>query len=263
MGELVERLRLSAGDRRRKDGRPLGGRPSVRATSWLALALTTAVLIGCGGGGSSSVSSVAAPDSTAKDSSSARSGTSPGDLGRQLAVLRGPREPRDDLPPALAGKVETILQIDPSASRYARKVAGKPAYLVPTRKMTCLFSANEAIGSCWGSDAVRAGTATSTALCGPGLPAHRIATFGIARDWVERVTLLRNNTPDVTVPVEGNLYVAISSSQPPLPARLALEGQGRRVVQATGLPPAIVKAGCEAPTRDVDAGGRKPKPYLP
>lgn len=113
--------------------------------------------------------------------------------------------------------------------------------------MVCMFTGNEAVGSCWGVRSVGEGIATATAMCGPGLPKGMVATHGIVKDGVEKVTILRSNVPDQTVPVEGNVYIAMTSSEPPLPTRLSWVEDGERVIAKTGIPPKLARQGCDLP----------------
>jgi hypothetical protein len=196
--------------------------------------LALAVMSGCGG--------------EEQSTGGARPATSTG--GVEIAALSGPRVAEDRMPADLAAKVEAF-GMDPADSRYAREFEGEPVYLLPSPEVTCLFSGNDAVAGCWGTSAVAGGFATSTALCGPALPRGKVATFGIVHDGVEKVRVLRTNVPDGRVPVEGNVYVAMTSSEPPLPAQLVREGNGTRAVQQTGLPPRIVKEGCDAPLEPV------------
>ena len=167
-------------------------------------------------------------------------------LDKEFALFRRPREPRDELPPKLAREVEAALGLDVTTSRLARTFEGEQVYLVPSREITCMVSRHDAVGACWGTQGARSADATSTALCGPGLPRGRIATFGLAPDGVEEVTIIRSNVPDRTVPVIGNVYVAMTSSAPPLPVHLSWVRDGARVVRKTGIPPNFAPAGCEA-----------------
>ena len=136
------------------------------------------------------------------------------------------------------------MGLDLAASRYAREVYGKPAYLVPAKGLVCLYTENEAVGSCWKPAVVRGGQAVATSLCGPGLDAGHVVTFGLVPDGVREVTVLRTNVPSVTAPVEGNVFVVRSSSKPPLPLRVTWIENGRPVVRSSGIPPRVAREGC-------------------
>lgn len=223
---------------------------------------------GCGGEGDSSSATAttsastaaAKPAPTPPPRSSPPTGQPPGvrvqTLEPNLAVFRGPRTTKDRMPSALLAKVNPALPLEYRRSRFARMFEGKPVYLVPSPQMTCLITDNESVGSCWGTRAVRGGFATNTVLCAPALSEHEIVTFGIAHDGFEEATTIRTNGPDVTVPVLGNVYIAFSSSEPPLPARLALEGEGKRAVQRSGIPRSAINEGCDVSPQK---SGRRPR----
>lgn len=163
----------------------------------------------------------------------------------EYAVFRGPRDAQDNLPAGLIPKrIARALHLDLGASRYARIWDKGRFYLVPSAKLTCLVGENDAVGSCWPTATVTAGLATTTTLCGPGLKPGTVATFGMVPDGVSTVTILRTNVPNRTVPVQGNVFVGLTSSQPPLPMRVAWLQDGQRVVHPTGIPPRVAREGC-------------------
>ncbi|HVY96467.1 MAG TPA: hypothetical protein VHA54_05865 [Solirubrobacterales bacterium] len=166
-------------------------------------------------------------------------------LAPRFAVFRGPRTDVDGLPPGmLPPPVVASLGLDLSASRYTRQVDGSPAFLVPSAEFVCLYTDNEAIGSCWQPQIVRNGQAVATGICGPGLDSEHIVSFGLVPDGVSEVTVLRTNVPSVTVPVEGNVFVARTSSSPPLPLKVSWIEDGKRVVRSSGIPPKVARRGC-------------------
>lgn len=212
---------------------------------------------GCGGdSGKDSEASVTSPPHSSTLSAAPSSRRDPatavdtGSLGPQFGVFRGSRGARDELPGGMIlAPVAAGLGLDLAASRYSRDFDGRPAYLVPGRDFVCLYSFNEAVGSCWKPAIIRRGLAIASALCGPGLDSGHVATFGLVPDGVSEVTIVRTNVPSVTVPVEGNVFVGLSSSETPLPMQVAWEERGRRVVRSSGIPPAVAREGCGASRR--------------
>ena len=136
------------------------------------------------------------------------------------------------------------LRLDLDGSRFSRQFAGEPLYLVPAPLLGCLYGKNEAIGSCWQTRTIRDGRAVATTLCGPGLAADRIVTFGVVPDGVREVTIPRSNVPDLTVPVRGNVFVGKTSSKPPLPLQVTWTLRGEKLVRSSGIPPKVAREGC-------------------
>lgn len=210
---------------------------------------------GCGGGqdgsdtnilSTSAVPIEAPPPSTSSPKPTVRlAAVDPEVLSPHFAVFRGPRDDADEVPQGMIlGPVISGLGLDLNASRYAREIAGGPAYLVPGSRSICLYTESEAVGSCWQPRIVASGQAIATSLCGPGLDADHVVTFGLVPDGVEEVTVLRTNVPSVTVAVEGNVFVAKTSSEPPLPLRVSWIRGDKRFARSSGIPAEVARRGC-------------------
>lgn len=208
--------------------------PSIAALA----VLVGLLVVGCGGGGETASTYVPTspdPGATAVDTAN---------LAPGFAVFRGPREDRDRLRRHFPYGLIASMGLDLDASRYSRQVYGEAAHLIPAKGLVCLLTANEAVGSCWKPAVIKAGKAVATTLCGPGLGAGQVVTFGLVPDGIEEVTIVRTNVPSVTVPVEGNVFVGKTSSTPPLPLRVAWDQGGERVVRSSGIPPKVAREGC-------------------
>lgn len=213
-----------------------------------ALFVCLAFFTGCGGGASGDRSTASPSDVSGMASRSVAGAAevpSVLPLAGDYAVFRGPRHSEDDLPQGfIPRRIVLQLHLDTGQSRFARYLDGEAAYLVPAQRSICLFSYNEAVGSCWPPATLAMGSAIATTLCGPGLGAHQVVTFGVVPDGVRKVTVVRTNVPSRTVAVEGNVFVAKTSSKPPLPLRIFWFEGGRRVTRSAGIPPKVAREGC-------------------
>lgn len=198
-------------------------------------ALSVALAFGCGGGEDGSSRDVLARGSVPPASP----------LQERFAVFRGPRVAADEVPPSLLPrKIADQVGLDLSASRLARRYQGNAVYLVSSADLVCTYSRSNEVGNCWPIPTVESGLATATSICGLGAGADEIVTYGIVPDGVMEVTIPREQEPDRTVAVAGNVYVAATSARPPLPLRLTFVEDGRRVVRPTGIPPDLARKGC-------------------
>lgn len=162
-----------------------------------------------------------------------------------FAVFAGEREPADELPRGLIPRrLSNAFGLDLDASRLSRDYEGEPLFLVPAPGLICMYTQSEAIGSCWPPRILREGRAVASILCGPALGRDQISTFGIVPDGVREVTVLRSNVADVTVPVHGNVFAALSNSEPPLPVAVSWMEDGERVFRSSGIPPKVAREGC-------------------
>ncbi len=206
-----------------------GARLGIAAAATLALVL---MMTGCGGGEDESSTAEATPAFVQP-------------LSADFAVFRGPREAEDEMPKDLVpARIAAMLHIDLRLSRYARDLYGEGLYLVPSRKMTCMFGRNEAVGNCWPTETVAEHMAIASTLCGPGLGADKVVTFGVVPDGAKKVTVVRTNVPSRTVPVEGNVFVAKTSSEPPLPLQIFWFEDGKKVTHSAGIPAKVAREGC-------------------
>ena len=199
-----------------------------------------AVGSGCGTGGS--------PTLLEKHPTSS-SAVPPDALIREFGLFRRPSLKGDAVPKSLLPRrVARAVGLDLSTSRLARNFEGKPVYVVRSAKAVCTYSRSTEIGNCWPPSTVARGIASATSICGLGTRPGQIATYGIVPDGVTRITVPRRRSPSVTVPVIHNIYVAVSSVQPPLPMHVVqhLGHDGRRVTP-TGIPPGVAKRGCVDP----------------
>lgn len=189
---------------------------------------------GCGSGRSDDDESVRAPGAV-----------SPLSLERDLALFRRNQTDRDQIPEAvLPRSLARRLDFNMADSRVALTHHGEPVYVVRSDALVCTYSWRVELGNCWPPSAVARGLASATSICGLGTAPGKIATFGLVPDGVRRVTVLRNGRSDYSVPVRGNMYVAVGSSTPPLPLRIQLVYDRKRVLRPTGIPPAVAKRGC-------------------
>lgn len=230
----------------------------------LVSTLCLMALVGCGevgdsdpGSGTTSTPATVVPPTTPGLSQEAAPAVvDTATLAPRFAVFRGPRERADELKRRFPHQMVVALGLDLEASRLSRLVYGKPAYLIPAKGPICLFTANEAVGSCWKPGVIASGRAIATGLCGPGLDADHVVTFGLVPDGVREVTILRTNVPSVTVPVEGNLFVGKTSSKTPLPLNVTWIQGGKRVVRSSGIPPKVAREGCRQGARRPAKGSR-------
>lgn len=172
----------------------------------------------------------------------------PAAFASRFAVFAGERESADELPRGLIPRqVSNAFGLDLEASRLSRDYEGEPLFLVPAPGLICMYTQSEAVGSCWPPRILREGRAVASILCGPALGRGQVSTFGIVPDGIREVTVVRSNVPDVTVPVHGNVFAALSSSKPPLPVAVSWVENGERVFRSSGIPPRVAREGCEAP----------------
>jgi len=201
--------------------------------------LNVAPLAGCGDDGGSPVpvaSKAAMPPASV--------------LARDLALFRRPRTAADAVPESLLpddGAKALGLSLD--TSRRAREYEGQAIYVVASSKLTCTYSRQNEVGNCWPTTTVTRSLASASSLCGLGTDPGEIVTYGILPDGVREVTVLRDKEPDRAVPVIGNVYVAATSSRPPLPLRIAFVKDGRRVTRPTGIPRDLARDGCPKGSR--------------
>lgn len=202
-------------------------------TALAAVILTLAA--GCGGGTDKTPSSTAGRNAVPPNPT----------LEQDFAVFDGARTGADVIPPTLLPRtIARGVGLDMETSRRARKFGGRAIYIVTSPRLVCLYSRNYEVGNCWPIPTVEGGRATATAICGLGAKGDEVITYGIVPDGVNRVTILRSNEPDRTVPVIGNVYVASTGSTPPLPLHLAFVKGVKRLVRPTGIPPSIARKGC-------------------
>lgn len=203
----------------------------------LAVVLATAIaalVAGCANGKA---------DSTVDGNAVAPGGV----LERDFAIFRRSRSEADEIPKSLLpSDIADSVGLDLKTSRLARRYKGDAVYVVTSPRFTCTYSRSYEVGNCWPTSTVVQGLATATSICGLGTDGDEIVTYGIVPDGVREVTILRDKEPDRTVQVVGNVYVAATSSTPPLPRRLEFEEDGKRVVRSTGIPPALARQGCPA-----------------
>jgi hypothetical protein len=166
-------------------------------------------------------------------------------LSPDFAVFSGERGAEDEVPAGLIpGQVAAMLKLELDEARYSRELRDGPLFLVPAPRLICMYTDIEAVGSCWLRRTIRDGRSVASTLCGPGLSRKRIVTFGVVPDGVREVTILRSDIPDVTVPVQGNAFVAWTSSVPPLPVQVSWEQEGKRLLRSSGIPPKVAREGC-------------------
>lgn len=225
----------------------------MRAPAWLCVALAACLCAGCGGSGEAPT--VAAGGSAAGGSA----GVSPlRALEGDFAVFRRAQGEEDAIPESLLPRdTARSIGLRPRTSRRARRYAGAPVYVVLSAELACTYSAYHPVGNCWPIPTVRRGLAFAASICGLGTRKGEIVVYGIVPDGVRRVRLLREDGRDPTVPVHGNLFVAPSSSEPPLPRQLVLLEGDRRLVRPSGIPSDVARRGCGA-GRPHPARGRPP-----
>ena len=205
------------------------------------MAASFALSTGCGEEGDSTISN------GSSTSSIATQGTAPSvsTLAQSFGVLRRIRTKSDVIPSDLVPRdIARQVGLDLSTSRLARKYRGHAIYVVGAPRLICLYSGYNPVGNCWPNSVVEEGLATYTAICGLGAESDEVVTSGIVPDGIEKVTILRRKEPDRTVPVLANVYVAVTSSIPPLPTHLSFVLDGRRTVRSTGIPSEVARQGC-------------------
>ena len=211
-----------------------GGRVLVIVLATVSSALATAA---CGSG-----------EDSAQPPAAPRAAPPATILEHDFAVFRRPRTPADVIPERVLPRyVVAELGLERSTSRLARRSEGKPVYVVTSPRLTCIYSLAPAIGNCWPTTTVAAGMATATSLCGLGTDAGEIVTYGIVPDGVDAVTVLRNDEPDRTARVVGNVYIGTTTSTPPLPVSLtssktAGASRARRASRRSSLARAVARA---------------------
>jgi len=197
----------------------------------VALGLTG--LAGCGGDGSAE--SAAATRGTASPVHT---------LIPTFAVFRRARTLGDEIPvEVLPREIVASLGLDMTTSRFARTYEKKLIYLVASPELVCTYSPYNPVSNCWPLATVKQGSATAASICGLGTRAGETVIYGIVPDGVRSVTILRRSG-DERVPVAGNMFVAPTSSKPPLPTHLSFRLEGKKVIRSTGIPADVARRGC-------------------
>lgn len=192
-----------------------------------------------------------------KPSAAPHASVSPiGSLRSTLQVFQGEQTSADVIPKNLVSRsIAKQVGLDLRTSRRARTYKGRPIFVVLSDELACTYSTYHPVGNCWPIDTVKQGLAFATSLCGLGTAKGETVLYGIVPDSVERVMVPRENVPDRTVPVVGNVFVASTSSAPPLPRHLALFENGNRIVRPSGIPADVAREGCSTtPPKQLPSG---------
>ncbi len=203
----------------------------VSVLACMALGLTG--LAGCGDDGSAE--SAAATRSTASPVHA---------LVPTFAVFRRARTLGDEIPmEVLPRQIAASLGLDMTTSRFARTYEKQLIYLVASTELVCTYSSYNPVSNCWPLATVKQGRAMAASICGLGTRAGETVIYGIVPDGAKSVTILRRGG-DERFRVAGNMFVAPTSSAPPLPTHLAFRLGGRKVVRSTAIPPDVARRGC-------------------
>jgi len=199
----------------------LMSRPRLRR-----VAAVTAVTAATVGGGVFAVAQTRGPGTNAPDPTERPQARAvPEQVAERFAVFRRAKRPTDELP-GRAGQGGGY-GANPGLSRLATTTpSGEKVFLVAANDGICLATPGGGMQLC-GSLQEDPGATVAAAgftACAPGLPAGRYRVFGVMSDGVTSIDLVRAGGQTVTVPVEGNAWVAELSSSEPAPARLRWNG---------------------------------------
>jgi hypothetical protein len=204
--------------------------------------LSACLLAGCGSSGKSSGPATRPQDPALHT------------LKAGFAVFRRPQSAADIPPPQLLPReIARSLHLDLSTARLARRYHGSAIYVVLSPTLACTYSTYHPVGNCWPIATTRGGLAFASSICGLGTRSDEIVLYGLVPDAVRRVMVPGGSGRDRTVAVVDNLFVASSSSRPPLPQHLLLLTERGRLRRPTGIPAGVARRGC-TPGPSVPAG---------
>jgi hypothetical protein len=160
-------------------------------------------------------------------------------------VMRADRRAVDELPSGLASEART-LGMDPLAARLAYDLGTSHLYAMTGGDRFCVMDSRRVLTNCWPKGDVLRGAAGMAALCAPNLAPGTIQLAGIVPDGVSRVTVIRPDRRDVTVPVDRNAWLAVLPGKDPLPLTVRWRGSGRVERHLSGIPDGTTYERCGA-----------------